>query len=411
MHILVIGNGFDIAHGLPTRYTDFLKYCSDYNDLQISDCQDENEEFASFCRYNFWLEYFYSKIPDIDEVEENTWIDFEKEVAETIRLIEASALEINSSYELITIDPISEDEALLKRIFDQCKTFDYDENTFDNFVYVQLRKFVRAFELYCLMINKMEVDKARFIYTQRKEEMETVKRQIDSYSHQARNASGYIGREKQVKEFNRLQTEKSQRYNLLSSEIGPVDYFSMSLFQCVLSFNYTNTYERLYGNENTEYCYLHGKAQKDCDKTNIILGIDDELSPNMQSKDFRWIRFKKYYQRIVFKTGSEYKDWFDPGKKGSSDTADYVHIVGHSLDRTDYDVLYEIFDNSRLKIIVYYYSIEDFEDKIQKVIRLLSYKGKNGRDELIRRVHGSRWSIKFVDQYDEKEGLFIRNKS
>lgn len=26
MNILVIGNGFDLAHGLPTRYTDFLKF-------------------------------------------------------------------------------------------------------------------------------------------------------------------------------------------------------------------------------------------------------------------------------------------------------------------------------------------------------------------------------------------------
>ncbi len=26
MNILVIGNGFDIAHGLPTTYKDFLKF-------------------------------------------------------------------------------------------------------------------------------------------------------------------------------------------------------------------------------------------------------------------------------------------------------------------------------------------------------------------------------------------------
>ena len=27
MNILVIGNGFDLAHGLPTGYTDFLAFC------------------------------------------------------------------------------------------------------------------------------------------------------------------------------------------------------------------------------------------------------------------------------------------------------------------------------------------------------------------------------------------------
>lgn len=27
MNILVIGNGFDLAHGLPTKYGDFLEFC------------------------------------------------------------------------------------------------------------------------------------------------------------------------------------------------------------------------------------------------------------------------------------------------------------------------------------------------------------------------------------------------
>ena len=27
MNILIIGNGFDLAHGLPTKYTDFLVFC------------------------------------------------------------------------------------------------------------------------------------------------------------------------------------------------------------------------------------------------------------------------------------------------------------------------------------------------------------------------------------------------
>lgn len=30
MNILVIGNGFDLAHGLPTKYTDFLKFVESY---------------------------------------------------------------------------------------------------------------------------------------------------------------------------------------------------------------------------------------------------------------------------------------------------------------------------------------------------------------------------------------------
>lgn len=32
MNILVIGNGFDLAHGLPTRYTDFLDFIKSFID-------------------------------------------------------------------------------------------------------------------------------------------------------------------------------------------------------------------------------------------------------------------------------------------------------------------------------------------------------------------------------------------
>jgi hypothetical protein len=183
----------------------------------------------------------------------------------------------------------------------------------------------------------------------------------------------------------------------------------MSKFDCILSFNYTNTYERLYGSDKTQYCYIHGKAQEKRNETNLIFGIDDDLPRGEESNNFKLIRFKKYYQRIIFKTGSEYRDWLNP-QDNQTTSQNYVHIVGHSLDVSDYDVLYEIFSNQSFKIIVYYYCSEDFEDKVQKVIKLLAYKGINGRDELIRRVHGIQWSIKFVNQYDGIEGLFIKHE-
>ena len=32
MNILVIGNGFDLAHELPTRYSDFLNFVKSYKE-------------------------------------------------------------------------------------------------------------------------------------------------------------------------------------------------------------------------------------------------------------------------------------------------------------------------------------------------------------------------------------------
>lgn len=273
-------------------------------------------------------------------------------------------------------------------------------------MHVQLRSFTRAFEIYCQKINETSIVET-VITSERKEQMEKEKQEAAKFNNKSEYIRGHYGRESEFKKFKGLCDQALERHSSLLSEIKPTDYLSISKFDCVLSFNYTNTYERLYGNDKTKYCYIHGKAQNNKNETNMIFGIDDDLPHGEESNNFKWIKFKKYYQRIIYKTGSEYKDWLSSLTK-QSQIQNYVHIIGHSLDRTDFDVLFEIFSNQDFKIIVYYYCPKDFEDKVQKVIKLLAYKGMNGRDELIRRVHGSQWSIKFVDQYDKIEGLFIK---
>lgn len=73
----------------------------------------------------------------------------------------------------------------------------------------------------------------------------------------------------------------------------------------VLSFNYTNTYARLYGKDNPdiEYDYIHGKADIDHDinSCNIVLGIDEYLPEGEKDENTEFIQFKKFYQRIYKK--------------------------------------------------------------------------------------------------------------
>ncbi|WP_313184726.1 AbiH family protein [Lacrimispora sp.] len=417
MELLLIGNGFDLAHGLPTRYTDFLKYCRDYDDKNsVSSLNELNEEFISFTTDNVWLKYFLGSLSELDN--SNTWIDFEKEISEVINginsidfgsikykdIISNTSLALPSNIKsknfILTFSSLSKTQELkitVKNI--------HSIPSLSEFIYVQLRNFTRAFEIYCLYVNEIPIIEP-VISSERRTQMDNANKEAKHYSNQLQLARGYLGRERKVAEFQELYNEAIKKYSSFSSGIKPIDYLSISKFDCVLSFNYTNTYERLYGNDKTKYCYIHGKAQNDKNETNMIFGIDDNLQRGEESSNFKWVRFKKYYQRIIYKTGSEYKDWLS-SISNQTTSQNYVHIVGHSLDRTDYDVLYEIFDNINFKIIVYYYSSKDFEDKVQKVIKLLAYKGMNGRDELIRRVHGSQWSIKFVNQYDKTEGLFI----
>ena len=47
MNILVIGNGFDLAHGLPTTYGDFLKYVAAFNRVKDSS-EDTKSQYYSY---------------------------------------------------------------------------------------------------------------------------------------------------------------------------------------------------------------------------------------------------------------------------------------------------------------------------------------------------------------------------
>ena len=44
MNILVIGNGFDLAHGLPTAYTDFLGFCRMIREVYKVDKSDNADK-------------------------------------------------------------------------------------------------------------------------------------------------------------------------------------------------------------------------------------------------------------------------------------------------------------------------------------------------------------------------------
>ena len=110
MNILVIGNGFDLAHGLPTKYTDFLDFIKEFQDFQPfqipKDFQSRIQllcsprkkaypnyfynllnknstlysELITLTTDNSWLRYFI----EIYNSKGNGWIDFESEISKKL---------------------------------------------------------------------------------------------------------------------------------------------------------------------------------------------------------------------------------------------------------------------------------------------------------------------------------------
>lgn len=70
----------------------------------------------------------------------------------------------------------------------------------------------------------------------------------------------------------------------------------------LLSFNYSNTYERTYGDGKIiEYDYIHGKANinNTIESNNMVLGIDEYLDKDRKDKDIQFIEFKSTIRGFI----------------------------------------------------------------------------------------------------------------
>ena len=183
----------------------------------------------------------------------------------------------------------------------------------------------------------------------------------------------------------------------------------------VLSFNYTNTYERIYGKDkpDIEYDYIHGKAEitHDVDSCNLVLGIDEYLIGEERNSNTEFIQFKKFFQRIYKKTGCKYVDWLKEyeanniGKYASLEAEDLnVYIFGHSLDVTDKDIMRRLIlseagrmfkrDGLKAQTTIFHFNQEAMGSQIANLVKVI------GQDNLISMVHGSDAKIILQQQQD-----------
>jgi hypothetical protein len=76
MDILILGNGFDLAHGLKTTYMDFLNYCVEKNSKRLIGMINYGTTFID----NIWLRHFITTCNNYGK----NWIDIEEEEEEKL---------------------------------------------------------------------------------------------------------------------------------------------------------------------------------------------------------------------------------------------------------------------------------------------------------------------------------------
>jgi len=422
MNILLIGNGFDLAHNLPTSYTDFLEFCKmirvvyDVEDDRHADdvwtslhlkiekeplkekfyeligeaVKESNWDRGEFVRTetrfdelydliedNVWVEYFQAN-PMYDK---ENWIDFEREISKVVQSIDKDLFDENGEKMDVANDIYKLTDCFLNEKFKEylkyneqkpfLKTVNSDNQKSISYqkvidiLYSDLNKLIRALEIYL---------------------------------------SEYV---------------MNLECKLFSQDIKELN------IDRVLSFNYTNTYEKIYDCERrAKYDFIHGEAniKKSIDTNNMVLGIDEYLPKKRRNKDVEFIAFKKFYQRICKNTGCKYKEWVDEIEQDENaekrnlvefyrermsfedfGNKNYLHIFGHSLDVTDRDVIKELILNDNVYTTIYYREMldekgnsdngrNDLGQKIANLVKVI------GQDELIKRTGGNKKTIEFKMQ-------------
>ena len=113
MKILVLGNGFDLDHDLPTSYMDFLNFCNYILEMdnpfstaieklkpaqknyveKLKTCESVKNTFLSLLRNNHLLNYFNAKTATKGE----NWIDFEREIKSIVNEFKVIEYELKQS--------------------------------------------------------------------------------------------------------------------------------------------------------------------------------------------------------------------------------------------------------------------------------------------------------------------------
>ena len=168
--ILLVGNGFDKAHKLPTDYMDFLKVCNsmrmrkvrpvigyESDDVFEKFCQNVTDgEYASFRKMivnNYWIEYFIEQKGKFGL----KWIDFEMEIQDVVESIYAE--QINNGKKAIL-----KSDVILNRVY-QIHHPQKKPTIMEAFNYVkeELNRIISALNLYFeLFVRKLDPDKIHF---------------------------------------------------------------------------------------------------------------------------------------------------------------------------------------------------------------------------------------------------------
>lgn len=159
----------------------------------------------------------------------------------------------------------------------------------------------------------------------------------------------------------------------------------------VLSFNYTDTYRKLYAEDllDKNIDFVHGKAGKN----NLVIGIDENLTKENNNQNEKFDVFEKPFQRIYKNIDLKFRKWFE---NIDSEHPVKVYIIGHSLNEIDKYILSDIILREGITTTIYYGKVEkNKKDKETKKAHITAVRN-------IRKIIGGDKFKEMIDSADPK---------
>ena len=300
MRLFVLGNGFDLAHGFPTGYYQFRKWLIENYNLK--------EEYNDIELPNFQTNY-----KRLESYNEEQFAEFFLHLIDDVdqslgernewRFFEEDLAKLRWELILHNEDRVYDDEG--------CLTFSQTDSRFS----IKAQNCGESNHILRTLFSKWIID---------------VNKLIDNK------------RIKSVKSFFKTIFRMDDKY---------------------LTFNYTNTLEKLYNIQNV--CHIHGDISK---LQEPVIGHSNPGYPNKEYKDYEYNAFCifcRIYERYIKDTQKQiekHKTFFDSIKEINE-----IYFYGLSFGEVDWPYFSYIFEKCKNIKIIYLnvYNPNEFDEKVE----------------------------------------------
>lgn len=380
--IVLIGNGFDLAHGLHTSYKDFIDWYWKQWLYKLKTCNNNISEdkickFALKDTQDTWHNFLYRDslftkdlrgFEFIEFIDTNSKIIFTPSVflkkINTI-LVERNWVDIEKIYYSLlneyydnanVVKKLNKElDYLRTKLIEYLRTIKTNESIKSN--YIQ-DKILEPFNPRDIMVSKRDYIEEHFSYWVQHSTTELVSK-LHMYDKVGLSTSFEIDDFK-----NKYQDIKSKNIDFLLFDVYR-ELFLVPDDILLLNFNYTKTAE--FYKKQFHINYIHGSLH---DHRTVIFGYGDEMDEKYQTlrelndneylkniKSVKYLESDNYRKLLAYIESSPYQ----------------IYIMGHSCGNSDRTLLNTLFEHKNcISIKPFYYIKDDLTDNYLDIVQNIS---------------------------------------